>query len=231
MGLLPVDFRKESEKGLLACGLQAMGLFCPEGGAPYVAYGVRTVFVRCRVRCRVRCSVRASRDVRFEHRCDVRCSVFVYSNIHPTCREIFHPRFELANAGGSTAVGWKHRTAWSPSGFRKSIGTGSVGLAWFPFARSSPHCPLPRDLHSQDGSYLAEFLLDKDYEVHGIIRRSSSFNTNRIEHIYQDRHREEVKLFLHYGDLTDSTNLVQIVSDAPRRDLQPRCHVPRQGVV
>ena len=69
---------------------------CSEGGAPYVAYGVRTVFVRCRVRCRVRCSVRASRDVRFEHRCDVRCSVFVYSNIHPTCREIFHPRFELA---------------------------------------------------------------------------------------------------------------------------------------
>ena len=88
-----------------------------------------------------------------------------------------------------------------------------MGLAWFPFARSSPHCPLPRDLHSQDGSYLAEFLLDKDYEVHGIIRRSSSFNTNRIEHIYQDRHHEEVKLFLHYGDLTDSTNLVQIVSE------------------
>jgi len=52
-----------------------------EGGAPYVAYGVRTVFVRCRVRCRVRCLVRASREVRFEQRCDVRCSVFLYSNI------------------------------------------------------------------------------------------------------------------------------------------------------
>eukprot|EP00619_Florenciella_sp_RCC1007_P012212 CAMPEP_0205910206 /NCGR_PEP_ID=MMETSP1325-20131115/4304_1 /ASSEMBLY_ACC=CAM_ASM_000708 /TAXON_ID=236786 /ORGANISM="Florenciella sp., Strain RCC1007" /LENGTH=459 /DNA_ID=CAMNT_0053276543 /DNA_START=48 /DNA_END=1427 /DNA_ORIENTATION=+ len=65
----------------------------------------------------------------------------------------------------------------------------------------------------QDGSYLAEFLLDKGYEVHGIIRRSSSFNTYRIENIYKDRHDEDVKLFLHYGDLTDSTNLVQIVAD------------------
>uniref|UniRef100_A0A7S2GBW7 GDP-mannose 4,6-dehydratase n=1 Tax=Florenciella parvula TaxID=236787 RepID=A0A7S2GBW7_9STRA len=65
----------------------------------------------------------------------------------------------------------------------------------------------------QDGSYLAEFLLDKGYEVHGIIRRSSSFNTYRIENIYKDRHAEDVKLFLHYGDLTDSTNLVQIVAD------------------
>jgi len=66
----------------------------------------------------------------------------------------------------------------------------------------------------QDGSYLAEFLLDKGYEVHGIIRRSSSFNTYRIEGIYKDRHDEDVKLFLHYGDLTDSTNLVQIIADS-----------------
>lgn len=65
----------------------------------------------------------------------------------------------------------------------------------------------------QDGSYLAEFLLDKGYEVHGIIRRSSSFNTYRIEHIYRDRHADNVRLFLHYGDLTDSTNMVQIVAD------------------
>jgi len=62
----------------------------------------------------------------------------------------------------------------------------------------------------QDGSYLAEFLLDKGYTVHGIIRRSSSFNTKRIEHLYQDRHEEEVRLFLHYGDLTDSCNLIGI---------------------
>jgi GDPmannose 4,6-dehydratase len=63
----------------------------------------------------------------------------------------------------------------------------------------------------QDGSYLTELLLKLGYEVHGIIRRSSSFNTGRIEHLYQDPH-EKVRLFLHYGDLTDSTNLVFILS-------------------
>ena len=63
----------------------------------------------------------------------------------------------------------------------------------------------------QDGSYLAEFLLNKNYEVHGIKRRSSSFNTQRIEHIYQDPHIENNKFLLHYGDLTDSTNLIRIV--------------------
>ncbi|MXD62522.1 NAD-dependent epimerase/dehydratase family protein, partial [Escherichia coli] len=54
----------------------------------------------------------------------------------------------------------------------------------------------------QDGSYLAEFLLDKGYEVHGIKRRASLFNTNRIDHIYQDLHHEKQSFFLHYGDLT-----------------------------
>ena len=63
----------------------------------------------------------------------------------------------------------------------------------------------------QDGSYLAEFLLKKGYEVHGIKRRSSSFNATRIEHIYQDPHVDEQKFFLHYGDLTDSTNLIRII--------------------
>lgn len=63
----------------------------------------------------------------------------------------------------------------------------------------------------QDGSYLAEFLLEKGYEVHGIIRRASQFNTQRIDHLYQDRHEEDVKLFLHYGDLTDSSNLRQLI--------------------
>ena len=63
----------------------------------------------------------------------------------------------------------------------------------------------------QDGSYLAEFLLKKNYEVHGIKRRSSSFNTARIDHIYTDPHEEENKFFLHYGDLTDSTNIINIV--------------------
>ena len=63
----------------------------------------------------------------------------------------------------------------------------------------------------QDGSYLAEFLLSKNYEVHGIKRRSSSFNTYRIDHIYQDPHEDEKGLILHYGDLTDSTNLIKII--------------------
>merc|ERR1719411_691127 len=65
----------------------------------------------------------------------------------------------------------------------------------------------------QDGSYLAEFLLEKDYHVHGIIRRSSSFNTQRIHHLYKDRHETGVKLFLHYGDLTDSCNLISILAE------------------
>jgi GDPmannose 4,6-dehydratase len=63
----------------------------------------------------------------------------------------------------------------------------------------------------QDGSYLAELLLDKGYEVHGIIRRASTFNTQRIDHIYQDPHEENVRLKLHYGDMTDSSNLSRLV--------------------
>ena len=65
----------------------------------------------------------------------------------------------------------------------------------------------------QDGSYLTEFLLDKGYEVHGIKRRSSSFNTQRLDHLYQDLHTENVNLRLHYGDLTDSSNLTRIIKD------------------
>ena len=63
----------------------------------------------------------------------------------------------------------------------------------------------------QDGAYLAEFLLNKGYEVHGIKRRASSFNTDRIDHLYQDPHEKEQKFILHYGDLTDSMNLVRII--------------------
>jgi GDPmannose 4,6-dehydratase len=63
----------------------------------------------------------------------------------------------------------------------------------------------------QDGSYLAELLLEKGYEVHGLIRRSSTFNTSRIDHLYQDRHVNGVKLFLHYGDLSDSSNLSRLI--------------------
>ena len=60
----------------------------------------------------------------------------------------------------------------------------------------------------QDGSYLAELLLTKDYEVHGLIRRASTFNTSRIDHIYSDPHTKGVRLFLHYGDLVDSHSFV-----------------------
>ncbi|MCB5228745.1 MAG: GDP-mannose 4,6-dehydratase [Candidatus Cloacimonetes bacterium] len=63
----------------------------------------------------------------------------------------------------------------------------------------------------QDGSYLAELLLDKGYEVHGMIRRASSFNTQRIDHIYEDPHNKDVRLFLHYGDLCDSSNLNRLL--------------------
>jgi GDPmannose 4,6-dehydratase len=65
----------------------------------------------------------------------------------------------------------------------------------------------------QDGAYLAEFLLNKGYIVHGVKRRSSSFNTERIDHLYKDPHERNVNFFMHYGDLTDSTNLIRIVQE------------------
>jgi GDPmannose 4,6-dehydratase len=65
----------------------------------------------------------------------------------------------------------------------------------------------------QDGAYLAEFLLEKGYTVHGVKRRSSLFNTHRIDHLYKDVHDKKAKFFLHYGDLTDSTNLIRIVQE------------------
>ena len=63
----------------------------------------------------------------------------------------------------------------------------------------------------QDGSYLAELLLKKNYEVHGLKRRASNFNTQRIDHLYQDPHKKELNLILHYGDLTDSSNIIRII--------------------
>ncbi|MEN9742670.1 MAG: GDP-mannose 4,6-dehydratase [Bacteroidota bacterium] len=65
----------------------------------------------------------------------------------------------------------------------------------------------------QDGSYLAELLLEKGYEVHGVKRRASSFNTQRIDHLYQDQHESNVNFKLHYGDLTDSTNIIRIIQE------------------
>ena len=71
----------------------------------------------------------------------------------------------------------------------------------------------------QDGSYLSEFLLEKGYEVHGIIRRTSTFNTDRIDHIYIDPHSPDAKLFLHYGDLTDGTTLRRILEEVKPREV------------
>src|SRR3954468_9742023 len=82
--------------------------------------------------------------------------------------------------------------AASDKGVRKALVTGITG---------------------QDGSYLAELLLEKGYEVHGIIRRASSFNTDRIDHIYQDPHESDVRLLLHHGDLSDATMMVNLLRD------------------
>jgi GDPmannose 4,6-dehydratase len=71
----------------------------------------------------------------------------------------------------------------------------------------------------QDGAYLAEFLLNKGYEVHGIKRRSSLFNTERLEHLYQDRHESNVRFTLHYGDLTDSTNIIRIIQEVQPEEI------------
>ena len=76
-----------------------------------------------------------------------------------------------------------------------------------------PKVALITGITGQDGSYLAEFLLDKGYVVHGIKRRASSFNTQRVDHIYQDPHIENARFKLHYGDLTDTSNLVRILQE------------------
>ena len=79
--------------------------------------------------------------------------------------------------------------------------------------RTSKKVALITGVTGQDGSYLAELLLEKGYEVHGIKRRASSLNTQRVDHIYQDSHEENVSFFLHYGDLSDSSNLIRIIKD------------------
>jgi len=71
----------------------------------------------------------------------------------------------------------------------------------------------------QDGAYLSEFLLAKGYEVHGIKRRSSLFNTDRIDHLYQDRHEKDVNFFLHYGDLSDAANIIRIIQEVQPNEI------------
>ena len=79
-----------------------------------------------------------------------------------------------------------------------------------------PKVALVTGITGQDGSYLAELLLAKDYEVHGIVRRSSTFNSERLDDIYQDPHEYDRRLYLHYGDLTDSVSLVRISAQLVR---------------
>src|SRR5208337_5663135 len=92
-------------------------------------------------------------------------------------------------------------------------------IIWPPLRAGNRKKPMPKPVAlitgvtGQDGAYLAEFLLGKDYEVHGIKRRASSFNTDRIDHLYQDPHERNARLRLHYGDLTDSTNLIRIIQE------------------
>src|SRR5450631_1656486 len=71
----------------------------------------------------------------------------------------------------------------------------------------------------QDGAYLAELLLGKDYIVHGVKRRSSSFNTGRVDHLYEDPHVEGANFFMHYGDLTDATNLIRLVQETQPHEI------------
>jgi GDPmannose 4,6-dehydratase len=80
----------------------------------------------------------------------------------------------------------------------------------------------------QDGSYLAELLLSKGYEVHGLIRRSSTFNTERIDHIYVDPHAQNLRLFLHYGDITDSGQLTNLIYNIQPDEI---CHLAAQSHV
>ncbi|PSR15092.1 GDP-mannose 4,6-dehydratase [filamentous cyanobacterium CCP3] len=84
---------------------------------------------------------------------------------------------------------------------------------------SQPKRALITGITGQDGSYLAELLLDKGYEVHGIIRRTSTFNTDRIDHVYVDPHNTEARLFLHYGDLTDGTMLRRILEQVQPQEV------------
>ena len=82
-----------------------------------------------------------------------------------------------------------------------------------PYTQPTAKVALITGVTGQDGSYLAELLLNKGYIVHGIKRRTSLFNTDRIDHLYQDRHQKEVRFFLHHGDLTDSSSLIRIIQE------------------
>ncbi len=88
--------------------------------------------------------------------------------------------------------------------------------------KEQPKVALITGITGQDGAYLAEFLLNKGYVVHGIKRRTSLFNTDRIDHLYQDRHEKDVRFFLHHGDLTDSSSLIRIIQQTQPDEIYRR---------
>jgi GDPmannose 4,6-dehydratase len=121
---------------------------------------------------------------------------------------------------GATPIGHTLLVPFTPAYALFSSFTGHMTSLVQEIDRDSgPKRALVTGITGQDGSYLAELLLEKGYEVHGIIRRSSTFNTSRIDHLYRDRHETGVKLFLHYGDLCDSTNLFHIISEVRPHEL------------
>src|SRR5690242_4035986 len=110
------------------------------------------------------------------------------------------------NFGGpSWSICWPGAKS-EPPPRRLHDGSASLYLARFHMKKA-----LITGITGQDGSYLAELLLAKGYEVHGVIRRASTFNTSRIDHLYRDPHVNGVKLFLHYGDLADSVQMVKLL--------------------
>ncbi|KAK4686392.1 GDPmannose 4,6-dehydratase, partial [Tremellales sp. Uapishka_1] len=133
-------------------------------------------------------------------------------NDHPTPRQsVLFPTSPIFGPVGH--VGLPNRAGtpiFSAVGYKKWVGRELDG--WTRDSWSKRKVALISGITGQDGSYLTELLLGKGYEVHGIIRRSSSFNTGRLQHLYRDIHEQPAKLHLHYGDLTDSTNLVYIIS-------------------
>jgi GDPmannose 4,6-dehydratase len=97
--------------------------------------------------------------------------------------------------------------------FQKKLGWRSIHPGFEKVKPMTERVALVTGVTGQDGAYLAEFLLEKGYVVHGIKRRSSSFNTGRVDHLYQDPHEKNLRFTLHYGDLTDATNLIRIIQE------------------
>src|SRR5262249_15469345 len=126
------------------------------------------------------------------------------------------PPQKLLDVSRLQKLGWSSKLPLAKGlalAYKDFVATGGGVSALTPeFFIVQPRALVTR-LTDQDGAYLAEFLLNKGYFVHGIVRRSSSFNTGRIERLYQDPHETNLRFLMHYGDLTDATNLIRIVQE------------------